>query len=93
MFYNAIVVRAGLALSILLLATSLLSKSQLNYKDLFFAGCFFVVALSFHYSSFLGIVACVIYRIGGRKSSKIYIIIWNLLFLIFILRLSPYVVC
>ena len=92
MFYNAIVVRAGLALSILLLATSLLSKSQLNYKDLFFAGCFFVVALSFHYSSFLGIVACVIYRIGGRKSSKIYIIIWNLLFLIFILRLSPYVV-
>lgn len=43
MFYNAIVVRAGLALSILLLATSLLSKSQLNYKDLFFAGCFLLL--------------------------------------------------
>ena len=27
-----------------------------------------------------------------NASSKIYIIIWNLLFLIFILRLSPYVV-
>lgn len=91
MFYNAIVVRAGLALSILLLATSLLSKSQLNYKDLFLQDVF-CCCIVFPLFFFLGIVACVIYRIGGRKSSKIYIIIWNLLFLIFILRLSPYVV-
>lgn len=92
LFYNAIVVRAGLALSVLLLATALLSKPQLNYKNLFFIGCLFVIALSFHYSSFLGIVACIIYRIGKKVSFKMYIVIWTLLCLIFVLRLSPYVV-
>lgn len=94
LFYNAIVIRAGLAISVIVYTISLdyLSKrkpiSKLRLKTIIL----FIVAISLHYSSVIGIVSYYIYKIPVKFTKNSYIILWSIFLLLALSSISEFVV-
>ncbi|MGD6856663.1 EpsG family protein [Bacillus infantis] len=70
-YYNAIVLRAGIAISIILLAASLALK-----KKWLVSISLVLLAITFHQSAIIGLVILLILKLKIRFSKKKYFIIW-----------------
>lgn len=92
LFYNAIVLRAGIALAILVYSTTILYKSNFKEKDWIKILLLFFIALSFHLSAMIGIIVLLINYKSKRLTEKSYLLIWFSIALIFFSGCSSYVV-
>lgn len=82
-FYNAIVLRAGVAMSILLYSTTIIAKKNIKRKDYFLIIGLCLLALSFHLSSIIGIIAILFFSCSKRLSVESYLVIWLLISFLF----------
>ena len=94
LFYNAIVIRAGIAISIVIYAISLDYASQVKevHRKTIKIISLFALAISFHYTALLGIFVYFIYKKAIRFTRLSYLIIWLIIFLIAISNSSIYIV-
>ncbi|WP_320890219.1 EpsG family protein [Bacteroides sp.] len=92
LFYNAIVLRAGIAISILVYSTTILFKKDFNKKDVIKILLLFGLALTFHLSSIVGIIALIFSRRSQRLTEKSYLLIWCFIAFLFFSGSSVYIV-
>lgn len=92
-FYNAIVLRAGIAISLVLLAISLCyHQEKMDKRAWLQVAVTMLLALSFHYSSVIGLIPLLIFVISRPLRFELYMGIWFVLTLALIAHLSPHIV-
>ncbi len=89
-YYNAIVLRAGLAMSLLIASASVLYKKKLTGKEILLGIFFCVLAWTFHISSVIGIVALLIIRYSRRMTQSSYLLSWLVVFTLFFAGFSAW---
>lgn len=92
-FYNAIVLRAGIALSLLLLGISMMYNTEIssNRKKI----AVFVIggiSASFHLTAVCGLISYLIFRNSKRLTLTSYLLYWIICLAIFISRISVIIV-
>ncbi len=92
LFYNAIVLRAGIAISVLVYSTTILFNPDLKKRDWVKVLFLFFIALSFHLSAIIGIIVVLLNYKSKPLTERSYLLIWFFIALIFFSGCSPYVV-
>lgn len=90
LFYNAIVLRAGIAISFLILANTFLIKENMSRKEKITFISLIFLALVFHYSSLVGIVGLLIFKYFPKFTLRSYLIVWMICVLFFFSGISIY---
>lgn len=88
LFYSAIAIRAGLALSIYLEIFSILCLSRLKMKEILYVGILFLLAWSFHTSVIILFPILLIFCLMKSLSRRSYILLLILSALIFFSRIN-----
>jgi len=89
-YYNAIVLRAGIAISLLLAAAAVLYKKKLTMKQLLLGVGLCLLAWTFHISSVIGIVALWIMRYSKKLTTSSYLLLWLIIFTLFFTGFSSW---
>lgn len=76
LYYNAIVLRAGIAISLLIWATTIACKPVKTRTDYWKTGLLNLLAFSFHYTAILGIPVLAIMLFSDKKRLRTYLLIW-----------------
>lgn len=74
LYLNAIVIRVGIAFSLIVLASSFALKPKLQFKDYILIALFIALAVLFHSTALLGIIIILIILLSKRYSMKFYLI-------------------
>ena len=93
LFYNAIVIRAGIAISLVLFTISLQDSTKLNHlKKRTVTLCVLIIAVLFHYSAILSIPIYIIYRYTPKLSKGTYILLWIIPTTLFAAKISSFII-
>lgn len=92
LFYNAIVIRAGIAISLMLYAISIENTSMPQNRKKILTYFLFIISISFHYSAILSIFIYILYKIIPKLPHNVYIIIWIIATMIFVCKISSHII-
>lgn len=79
LYFNAIVLRVGIALSLVILSTSFALKEKKYKTDYFWIVLILTISYFFHSTALLGIIINLIIVFSKRFSNKTYIVLWILI--------------
>lgn len=90
LYYNSIVLRAGIAISILIYISTLLCVPCISLKKWLIIFLLAIISCFFHVTAFLGIISLVVFYISKKLSMRSYML---LLFLVCMILFSKISVC
>ena len=92
-FYNAIVLRAGIAMSLVMLAVAMCyERGTVDRRTLLSATAVMALALSFHLSAVIGLVVLLVFIFSRPLKFELSMLIWLVLVIVLISHLSPQII-
>lgn len=88
LYFNSIVLRVGIALSLVILSVSFSIKENKSRKDYIWLVLTLVLSYFFHSTALLGVFVNLIILFTTRFSNKIYLIIWLIIGLLYFSNLT-----
>lgn len=92
LYYTGIVLRAGIAISILIYISTLLCASYISLKKWLAIFLLAIVSCFFHITALLGIVALIVFYISKKMTMRSYLLLFLLICVILFGRISFWIV-